>query len=260
MTETALDRAHDAMQAAEGDDAARLRFFDRLADAELFVMLMREAEGDHIEPQVFGLEEGTFVLAFDTEARLSEFAGGITPYAALPGRVLAQLLAENELGLGLNLEVAPSAILLPTSAMAWLARTLRETPEQMQERPVRISRPGALPEALLLALDAKLPVAAGMAAHALLAAVEYEGGRRGHLLAFVDPARGAETALARRAGEALVFSGLDAGQMDVGFFASTDPIVARLAAVALRFDLPLPDPAIAPSAPGSDPQKPPRLR
>ena len=50
MTETPLDRAHDAMQAEPGDDAARLRFYERLADAELFLLLDAEAEGDRSNP------------------------------------------------------------------------------------------------------------------------------------------------------------------------------------------------------------------
>ena len=62
-------------------------------------------------------------------------------------------------------------------------------------------------------------------------------------------------------GEALTFSGLDAGELDVGFFEASDPLVARLAKVGLQFDLP--DPIAMPSppgAPGMDPEKPPKLR
>jgi hypothetical protein len=67
----------------------------------------------------------------------------------------------------------------------------------------------------------------------------------------------------RAAGEALTFSGIEAGEMDVVFLSSTDPVLPSLARVALQFDLPSPDPlalAAAPSAPGTDPMRPPRLR
>jgi hypothetical protein len=80
------------------------------------------------------------------------------------------------------------------------------------------------------------------------------------MLAFVDPAPGAEGALAQLVGDALSFSGLEAASLDVAFFRATDPICARLARVGLRFDLPE---VVAPperAAPGSDPDKPPRLR
>ena len=39
MTETPLDLAFAAMQAAPDEDAPRLRFYERLADAELFLLL-----------------------------------------------------------------------------------------------------------------------------------------------------------------------------------------------------------------------------
>ena len=46
MTETtALDAAHSAMTADPQDDAARLRFFERLADSELFLLLTGRGEG-----------------------------------------------------------------------------------------------------------------------------------------------------------------------------------------------------------------------
>ena len=71
---------------------------------------------------------------------------------------------------------------------------------------------------------------------------------------------GAEQALAQAASEALIFSGLDAGEMDVAFFSASDEMSARLAKVGLRFDLPQPEPLAGPQAPGMDPDAPPRLR
>ena len=61
---------------------------------------------------------------------------------------------------------------------------------------------------------------------------------------------------------ALVVSGLEAGALDVTFLDDTDPLAAELARVALRFDLPEPaQPKIRNvEAPGSDPEKPPKLR
>ena len=71
---------------------------------------------------------------------------------------------------------------------------------------------------------------------------------------------GSETALARAAGEALTFSGIEAGTMDVLFARSSDPLAAHLAKVGLRFDLPaLHDPQ-APGAPGMAPNRPPILK
>jgi len=258
MTETAIDLAHAAM---DTDDAGRLQFYERVADAELFLLLAAEPEGDQITPEVFEVEDGAFVLVFDREDRLTSFVGGPAPYAALSGRAIAGMLAGQGIGLGLNLEVAPSSVLIPESAMNWLHDTLGNRPAQIEAQPIEVNVPSGLPQDLLTALDTKLAQTGGLARAAYLVSVIYAPNRPGHLLAFVDVARGAETALADAVGEALTFSGLDAGELDVGFFASSEPMVARLAKVGLQFELP--EPIAMPSqpgAPGMDPEKPPKLR
>lgn len=260
MTTTPLDAAHAAMEAAPDDDAARLAFYERLSDAELFVLLEEEAAGETIRPRVFPVAGAEVVLAFDLEGRLADFVGA-APYAAMTGRTLANLLTGQALGLGLNLGVAPSAFLMPSDAVDWLAETLGGEAEQVEARPEEIRAPAGLPEALLTVLDGKLARASGLARMAYLVGVTYRDGARGHMLAFIDPLAGAEAALARAASEALTFSGIEAGALDVAFFRASDPIAARLARVGLRFDLPAPaDPAAPRAAPGSDPEKPPRLR
>ena len=79
------------------------------------------------------------------------------------------------------------------------------------------------------------------------------------MLAVIDPLPGAESALAQTVNEALVFSGIEAGMLDVAFFRSTDPMIKKLANVGLRFDLPEPIQPQNPAAPGMDPSKPPKL-
>lgn len=260
--DTALDTAHAAMTAAPQDDAARLRFYERMADSELFLLLEEEAKGDALNPSTFQVTGGTFVLVFDREERLARFVGAPAPYAALSGRAIAGMLADRDIGLGVNLEVAPSAILIPAEAVGWLARTLDHAPDAVEARISEVSPPTGLPDILLTALDAKLATAAGMAHSAYLVAVRHDTGAQGHLLAFVDAVEGGQAALARAAGEALTFSGIEAGAIDVGFFAATDAMAARLARVGLRFDLPQVAPAARdiPAAPGSNPDKPPILR
>lgn len=256
---TPLDLAYQAMAA---DEDQRLRFYERLADGEMFLLLEKDAEGADIRPRVFPLEDGPVVLCFDLEERLADFAGGIAPYAALPGRVIAQQLAGQGIGLGINLGVAPSAMVLPAEAVDWLAGMLSGGPEEVEAVPEAFHAPKGLPDVLVSGLDAKLAKAGGLASGALLAGVTYRGGRRGHMLAFLDAVPGADEALARAAGEALAFSGLDAGEMDVAFLRGDEAAAVAMGRVALRFDLPEPVRAApaAPLAPGSDPAKPPRLR
>jgi hypothetical protein len=260
---TLLDAAHAAVSADPDNEALRLRFYERLADGEMILLLEREAVGEAVEPRVFEIEGGPVVLVFDREERLASFSGGIAPYAALPGRVIAGMLKGQGIGLGVNLGVAPSSMLLPAEAMDWLAMALEGEPEAAEAVPERFVVP-KVPEALVTGLDAKLAKAGGLALSAVLAGVVYQGGRRGHILAFVDAMPGAEAALARAVREALVFSGLEAGELDVVFLRATDAAVAALGRVGLRFDLPVPEASegsAAPgAAPGMDPARPPKLR
>jgi len=256
---TPLDRAHAEMEAAPGDSAARMRFYARLAEGEMFLMLAAEPEGAEVAPRIFPLEDGPYVLVYDREDRLSRFAGGATPYAAMPGRAVAAMLAGRGIGLGVNLGEAPSEMLLPAEAVEWLAATLAHRPAITQATPREVGPPRGLPEAALTALDARLAKMAGLAAHAWLAAVAYADGARGHLLAFVDAAPGSEDALAGAVGEALTFSGLEAAALDVAFLPADHVLGARLARVALRFDLPAADPGREDAA-GGAPDRPPRLR
>lgn len=262
MTETTpLDSALTRMNAAPEDETARLRFYERLADSELFLALDGDPGAAQITPRVFPVEGDRFVLVFDREDRLADFAEGPAPYAVLSGRGLAAMLAGQGIGLAVNPGGAAS-ILIAADAVDWLADTLSAPPVEVEETPKEIRPPKGLPESLVAALDTKLATAAGLAKCAFLCGVSYAGGRRSHLLAFVDPVPGAEAALARAAGEALTFSGIEAGVMDVGFFRASDPLCASLAKAGLRFDLPEPHgPRTAPGgAPGMDPDTPPRLR
>lgn len=257
---TRLDAAHAAMEAAPDDTTGRLRFYETLAASELYLLLRSEVQGDRADPDLFDLSDHSFVLVFDREDRLAAFARRPVPYAALSGRAIARMLAGQGVGLGLNLDVAPSSILLPAEAVDWLAEMLEQEPKEIEARPEGFTAPVGLPEVFLRALDARLATTAGLARFACLVGVTYEGGARGHLLGFVEAAPGAEAALARAVSEVLIFSGLDAAALDVAFLAAADPVVARLSGCGLRFDLPVPPEAAPRPAPGSDPERPPRLR
>ncbi len=259
---TPLDQAHAAMEAAPQDDAARLRFYERLADAELFLLLEKEPEEERIAPEIFETSDASFVLVFDTEERLAQFVGRVAPYAALSGRIIATMLAESGIGLAVNPEVAPSSILIPGEALGWLSETLTHAPDEVEAKVESFAPPAGLPEHLITALDMKLSTAAGLAKMAYLVGTTYENGIRSHMLGFVDTLPGSEGALAKAVNEALTFSGIEAGSLDVGFFAAKDPVAAQLAKSGLRFDLPEPPKAqeYKPVAPGSDPDAPPRLR
>jgi hypothetical protein len=170
--------------------------------------------------------------------------------------VIAQSLAGQGVGVGVNLGAA-SQVLLDADAVAWLASTLQTVPAQTEGR-IAGFHAAQVPDVLLVALQAKLRGAAGLA---LLAGVTYRDGRRGHVLALLDVPLAAQAALAQGVSEALVFSGIDAGEMDVVFLTSADPVVQVMAQVARVLDLTVVVTApVAAKPPGMDPDRPPRLR
>ncbi|GFE65070.1 SseB family protein [Litoreibacter roseus] len=257
---TPLDQAHAAMTAAPENDALRLRFYERIAESEVFLLLDQDADGDSIAPSLFEIERDRFALAFDREERLVAFSEGEAAHATLSGRALFDMLSAADLGLGLNVDIAPSSFLMPPDGIKWLAQTLGHAPAEVEATPEEIVAPTGLPEVLISGLDAKLALAGGLAKFAYLCGVRYVGGAETHMLAFVDPVPGSEQALARAVNEALIFSGIEAGALDVAFFDASDPIAAKLARVGLRFDLPVVEDPIVRPTPGGNPDTPPRLR
>ena len=259
---TDLDHAHAAM--ADGNEAAARQFYRVFADATVLLLLEREPVGERINPRVFDLADGPVVLAFDTDERLASFGSGPLPYAALPGRIIAQHLAGQGVSLGLNLGTgAASEVILPPEALTWLAEMLDTTPDHIHATPEAFYAPRGLPDGLADALTFTLAGAAGLALAALLVQVRYSDGRRGHMLAVIDALEPAQDPLARALSEALQFSGLDVGELDVTFLKSTDPIVSKIAQAAQVFAVPAPPAAAEPTeraAPGSDPARPPNLR
>lgn len=261
---TPLDQAYAAM--VQGDETDALRFYQLLADATLFLLLDHEAEGERINPRVFDLPDGPVLLAYDSEDRMAALDQGPVPYAALPGRIIAQHLAGQGVALGLNFGTGvASETLLPPEALTFLAEKLGAEPAAVQARPVAFHAPANLPDALAEALGFTLGGAGGLAQAALLAGVQYDDGRSGHMLALVEAHPAAHEALARAVAEALAFSGIDAGELDVTFLAGDDPALAALVQVARLFEIPepaatAPDDPRPPAAPGSDPSRPPILR
>ncbi|MGV8986420.1 MAG: SseB family protein [Cypionkella sp.] len=296
---TTLDQAHAAMQAAEisdgpvsgnsvsgggasdgetsghatsdhailgaeapGNEGAALAFWRALADAELFLVLEREAEGDTMEPKVFDLSMGRMLLAFDNEERLATVSDQALPYAVLPGRVVAAQLAGQGLALGLNLGTgAPSETVLPAEAIDWLVQMLTQSePEEREAQIARLDAP-LLPDGLLAALIGLLP----QQALGALAQAEYHGGGWGHVLAFAGLGAGDEARMARAVTEALAFSGLDAAALDLVFTSAETVLFGRIARAGQLLKPPVraiepQNPPVVPQGPGTDPNRPPYLK
>lgn len=260
--QTPLDLAHDAMENAPDDGQAALKYYERLADAELFLLLAQDAGEDTARPQIFETSDGKFALVFDREDRLAEFVDTPAPFVAMSGRRIAKILAGEGIGLGLNLGVAPSSMLLEPHAIDWLHSALGATSVETTARPVEFHPPKGLPENLITAFDTKLANMSGVVAAAYLVGVTYEGGQRGHMMALIDVSVAAQPGVAEAFAETLQFSGIEAGQLDVTFLPLDSPHIESVVKTGLGFEIPeliLPKP-FAPVAPGMDPDSPPKLR
>ncbi|MFN0113375.1 MAG: SseB family protein [Paracoccaceae bacterium] len=262
MTETTpLDLAHMALEDQGDGEAALRRFYERIAASEL-VVLLEEGDAAEPHPQVFRLSEGAFVTAFDREDRLSAFADAPAHFAALPGRELVRALAGRGVGIGINLGVAPSSFLMGPEAVDWLAAMLPEAPVAASLPLGGFLPPEGLTDALIAGLDARFAAAAGLAARAGVAGVVHGDGRTGLIVAFFDAVPEAEAALAQGVAEAAAFAGGAGDGTDVVFLRGRDPAAAAFGRVGLIFAIPEATGADAapPSAPGTDPAMPPRLR
>jgi hypothetical protein len=252
---TPLDRAFAAQEGAPDDAAVRLRFHERVLDAELFVPLAEAPGPDRLRPQVFVLDEGAYVLAFDREDRLAGFLAAPAEFAALSGRRLAGLLEGQGVGVALNLGAA-SGTLLPPGAVDWLAGMAADAPAELTARPEAVARPGTVPPALLAALGPKLAAMAGPVGQACLVEARYRDAGSGLLLALAGVPEAVRPGVAAAVAEAVRFSAADV-RLDVAFLGSESPEWARLAAVGLGLDIPLP--AGTCSGLGMDPGRPPWL-
>ncbi len=252
-----LDSANAALMA--GGEAEGLAFYHLLADADLFLLLEVEAEGEVMTPRVFDLAAGPVLLVFDSEERLAAFAQGPQPYAALPGRVICGQMRGQGLSLGLNLgSGAASETILPPDAIDWLMEMLDQKPAEAVTAQVAEFEAPQVPDAVLAALAEAL---AGIG-RALLLGARYRDGRRGQLLVVTGVAPEGEAKVARAVIEALAFSGIGAGALDVAFLTADDPALPRMAGLALILQgaAPALPEAVAPLAPGLDKERPPILR
>lgn len=252
-----LDNAFAASQADPDNDARQIAYYAAFAEAEVFLLLEAESDGDTAAPRTVDPGTGPMALAFDREERLAAFLGAPAPYLAVSGRQVAELLAGAGLGLAFNLDTDFETA-FDTETLTWLSGVTGDT-TPTTETPVDLAAPQQLPHDLLEAIDRKLAMAAGYASRAVLVDAGYKGGDRAHLLAVLDCAPEAEQALAAALAEAMAFMGFGAGWLDVTFLAGDSALARQMENVGLVFDLPEPG-APEPSAPGMDPAKPPKLR
>ncbi len=255
---TVLDAAFLASQADPENETLHVAYYAALAEAELFLLLTEQSDGETAEPMLVDPGSGPMALAFDTEERMAAFTGQEAAFLALSGRQVSELLSNEGIGLAFNLETEFETA-FDAETLNWLT-TVSGSPETQDALPAEVHPPKEIHSDLLAAIDRKLAMAAGYAEIAVLAEATFADGSRSHLLAVLDCAPQAQGPLAHAIGEAMAFMGFGAGWLDVAFLEANHPVAEKMLRVGLQFELPRLKAAPAPSAPGMDPDKPPKLR
>lgn len=257
MTETALDKAHDAMMAAPDDAGMASKYYGLLASVELFVLLEDEP-GDRFEPQMIEMDGARFVLAFDTDARMGAFCEEPTPYIAMSGRALVEALVGARLGIAVNPGME-RAMFVPMAAVDWMQTRTSEDLSQTQAKIDEISTPDVADVDVLKAIDARLAVFAGAGRSAYLVKARY-GSETAHLMIFAGLPEGAKASVAGSLAEVVRFVAPDLA-LDTIFVEEGAGIIAAASRLGLRFDMSArPRERGEVKAPGSDPDKPPLLQ
>ncbi|WBU55540.1 hypothetical protein [Paracoccus sediminicola] len=237
-------------------DAARARVLNRLADTELFVALAAEPAGNKVTLRLFDLGAAQMAVAADLEERLSGFFGEPVAYAALPGRALAAMLSAQQIGLMVN-SGDPSEMLLDAATLGWLAQALNAAPEEQDAAAARLSAPRPeMVAALSEPLAQRLTDMAGLAESAALVEAHWPDGASGHLIAVSGASEEERPRIAKALSELMAFLPPLPDRCDVAF-----DLGLPAGALILRLDeAEAPPRGTGPVAPGSDPDKPPKLR
>ena len=221
----------------ENNDA-RLNYYGVLADTNLFLLLEQEPSNEILEPKFIQLEGNNFALAFDSEENLSEFYGDAAAFAEVTGRVLAKMLLEEKIGLGINLGVSEGELLLPWEIIEWFVNVLDEAPNLVQITPKKFLRAEAFPEILVKALQEKLMPAVGLFDEIWICAAEYNEDETSHLICLMGVQNSAQQAIVKSINELLSFTNIDLGNIDVAHFSYDDEVCAKIREIGIKLEFP----------------------
>lgn len=255
-----------ATSADPDDEGARLWLFRALAGCELLLLLDEPAATEHLSPRIFGLEQGNVALVFDHEDRLADFADAETDYISLPGRVLAELMVDNDLAMGINLG-QDEATILPPPALKWFVDFLDNGPQEQEVQPTMLRQLTNAPELVMKAVVEQIAAMPGLATRAMFAEAEYSNGDRAPMVALDGVDLKDRGPIARAIDEAVGLSGHENARVDVAFPEPDSPLWSIFEKVGRPLDLSRVKAAAPREAPGDgarkgpgmDPGKPPKL-
>ena len=210
----------------ENNDA-RLNYYGVLADTNLFLLLEQEPSNEILEPKFIQLEGKNFALAFDSEESLSEFYGEAAAFAEVTGRVLAKMLLEEKIGLGINLGISEGELLLPWEIIEWFVNVLDEAPNLVQTTPKKFK-----------ALQEKLMPAVGLFDEIWICAAEYNEDETSHLICLMGVQNSAQQAIVKSINEVLSFTDIDLGNIDVAHFSYDDEVCTKIREIGIKLQFP----------------------
>tara|TARA_B100000530_G_scaffold322997_1_gene258470 strand:+ start:65 stop:847 length:783 start_codon:yes stop_codon:yes gene_type:complete len=257
-----LNKAFREMSQDPENNDARLNYYGVLADTDLFLLLEQEPSNEILEPKFIQLEGNNFALAFDSEENLSEFYGEAAAFAQITGRVLAKMLLEEKIGLGINLGVSEGELLLPYSVIEWFVSVLEETPDVVQNSPKKFLSANAFPEIMLKVLQEKLEPAVGLFDEIWICGVEYDEDEFSNLICLIGAQKPAEQAMIKSIKEVLSFSDINLGNTDVTQFNYDDEACSIIREIGIKLEFPQ-VPKLKSAAKGQKNKatlRPPRLR
>lgn len=260
MTMTALDDLC-VTPFHEAAGPLRARVLSRLADTEVFVTLLAEPGDDRAELRIVDYDGLRVAIACDTEDRLSSFWEAAVPYAAMPGRVLAGMLAEQGAALLLN-PGQRSEMLLDPKSLNWLDEALASAPEGADTTALpQFGAPEpAVVASLLEPLSQRLADMTGLAQSAALVSTQWSDGRQAHMLLIQGAKHTRQPAIAKALSELMAFLPPIEGGVDIAFAPADLPSAALIAALVIEIPQ---SPASAVSPVHRSPDRddaPPRLR
>ena len=233
-----LNKAFREMSQDPENNDARLNYYGVLADTDLFLLLEQEPSNEILEPKFIQLEGNNFALAFDSEENLSEFYGEAAAFAQITGRVLAKMLLEEKIGLGINLGVSEGELLLPYSVIEWFVSVLEETPDVVQNSPKKFLSANAFPEIMLKVLQEKLEPAVGLFDEIWICGVEYDEDETSHLICLMGAQNSAQQAIVKSINEVLSFTDINLGNIDVAHFNYHDEASSKIRTIGVKLEFP----------------------
>ena len=252
-----MDKTYARMQAAPNSDAAGLRFYEAFCDTNLHVLVNAD-----LSLQIFETSQGKLILAFDTEERMAEFVEQPTEFIKMPGRELVTQLKETDIGIGLNLNVAPTSQILTPEILDWVSALLSVDSTLMVDQVAGFSADCQLSDDDRTALTDRLVNFTGVVKAAYICGVTYADGATADALFFIDCDQDIEADLFTAMIETQKFAMDSSADLAIKFISSDSPALPEIQRHGHQLHIPAPivTPTFQPSAPGMDPNKPPKLR